>query len=162
MAESTNPVSSPMEREVVITRVFDVPRELAFRAWTDPKHMEQWWGPKGFTNTVEQMDVRPGGAWRIVMHAPDGASYPAQGVYREIVPPERLVFTNNAVDKDGNSIIDGFTTVTFTDQNGKTKLTIETRGVAKVAYAANYLKGMEMGWTQSLEKLAQELAETLA
>jgi len=166
MAESTSPATSPqsdaMEREIVITRVFDAPRELVFRAWTDPKHMEQWWGPKGFTNTVEQMDVRPGGAWRIVMHAPDGNSYPAQGVYREIVPPERLVFTNNAVDKDGNSIIDGFTTVTFAEQDGKTKLTLHTRGVAMVAYAANYLKGMEMGWTQSLEKLADRLASTVS
>ena len=161
MGENTSPTRDGMEREIVITRVFDAPRELVFRAWTDPKHMERWWGPKGFTNTVEQMDVRPGGAWRIVMHAPDGGSYPAQGVYSEIVPPERLVFTNNAVDKDGNSIIDGFTTVTFADQDGKTKLTLHTRGVAMVGYAANYLKGMEMGWTQSLEKLGEELARAI-
>ncbi|MCU1334598.1 MAG: hypothetical protein JWO19_179 [Bryobacterales bacterium] len=148
------------ERELVITRVFDAPRELVFRAWTDAKHMAQWWGPKGFTNTIDQMDVRPGGAWRIIMRAPDGAEYPSQGVYREIVPPERLVFTNTAVDKDGNVIIDGFTTVTFADEDGKTKLTLETRGVAMVAYAADYLKGMETGWTQSLVRLAEELART--
>lgn len=92
------------------------------------------------------------------MCAPDGNEFPAQGVYREIVPPERLVFTNLAVDKDGHVIIDGFTTVAFADQSGKTKLTLETRGVAKVAYAANYLKGMEAGWTQSLERLAESLA----
>src|SRR6185295_20302708 len=79
---------NPMERELVLTRVFDAPRELVFRAWTDPKHMEQWWGPKVFTNRVEKMDVRPGGAWRIIMCAPDGTEYPAQGEYREIVPPE--------------------------------------------------------------------------
>ena len=155
---ATNPASDPMERELTITRVFDAPRELVFRAWTDPTHMAQWWGPKNFTNRVEQMDVRPGGAWRIIMCAPDGNEFPAQGVYREIVPPDRLAFSNLAVDKDGNVIIDGFTTVTFTDHNGKTKLTLETRGVAKVAYAANYLKGMEAGWTQSLERLAESLA----
>ena len=154
---SPNPGGLPMEREIVITRVYDAPRELVFRAWTDPKHMARWWGPKHFTNRVEQMDVRPGGAWRIIMCAPDGAEHPAQGVYREIVPPERLVFTNLAVDKDGNVIIDGFTTVTFDDQNGKTKLTLQTRGVAKVAYAAQYLKGMQMGWTQSLERLGESL-----
>jgi len=71
-----------MEREVVITRIFDAPRELVFHAWTDPQHMARWWGPKVFTNRVEKMDVRPGGAWRIIMCAPDGAEYPAQGVYR--------------------------------------------------------------------------------
>jgi uncharacterized protein YndB with AHSA1/START domain len=148
-----------MERDVVITRVFDAPRELVFRAWTDPKHMAQWWGPKYFTNRVEQMDVRPGGAWRIVMCAPDGAEHPAQGVYREIVPPEQLVFTNDAVDKNGGVIIAGFTTVTFDDQNGKTKLTLRTRGVAMVAYAAQYLQGMETGWTQSLERLAEAVGK---
>jgi uncharacterized protein YndB with AHSA1/START domain len=161
MAASTpgnSPAPDAMEREVVITRIFDAPRELVFQAWTDPKHMAQWWGPKHFTSRVEQMDVRPGGVWRIVMCAPDGGEHPAQGVYREIVPPERLVFTNDAVDKDGNVIIAGFTTVTFADQKGKTKLTLETRGVAKVAYAANYLKGMETGWTQSMERLAESLA----
>ena len=155
---SPNPTALPMERDLVLTRVYDAPRELVFRAWTDPQHMAQWWGPKYFTNRVEQMDVRPGGAWRIVMCAPDGAEYPAQGVYREIAPPERMVFTNTAVDKDGKVIIDGFTTVTFADQNGKTKLTLETRGVAKVDYAANYLQGMEAGWTQSLERLGETLA----
>ena len=154
---SPNPAALPMERDLVITRVYDAPRELVFRAWTDPKHMARWWGPKHFTNRVEQMDVRPGGAWRIIMCAPDGAEHPAQGVYREIVPPARLAFTNDAVDKDGNAIIEGFTTVTFDDQNGKTKLTLTTRGVAKVAYAAQYLQGMEMGWTQSLERLGESL-----
>jgi uncharacterized protein YndB with AHSA1/START domain len=147
-----------MERDLVLTRIFDAPRELVFRAWTDPQHMAQWWGPKHFTNRVEKMDVKKGGAWRIIMCAPDGAEHPCQGVYREIVPPERLVFTNDALDKDGNVIIGGFTTVTFAEQNGKTKLTLETRGVAKVGYAANYLQGMEAGWTQSLERLEQLLS----
>jgi uncharacterized protein YndB with AHSA1/START domain len=147
-----------MERELTITRVYDAPRELVFRAWTDPKHMAQWWGPQHFTNRVEKMDVKAGGAWRIIMCAPDGAEYPCQGVYREIVPPEQLVFTNDAMDKDGNVIIGGFTTVTFAEQDGKTKLTVETRGTAKVGYAANYLQGMEAGWTQSLDRLAAEIA----
>ena len=154
---SPNPAALPMERELEIIRVLDAPRELVFRAWTDPKHMARWWGPKGFTNRVERMDVKTGGAWRIVMCAPDGAEYPAQGVYREIVPPKRLVFTNDAVDQDGNVIIEGFTTVTLDDQNGKTKLTLQTRGVAKVAYAGQYLQGMEMGWTQSLDRLGESL-----
>jgi uncharacterized protein YndB with AHSA1/START domain len=141
------------ERELTITRVFNAPRELVFKAWTDPKQLAEWWGPKSFTNPVCEVDLKPGGALKIVMRAPDGAEYPMKGVFREIVPPSRLVFTNIAVDKDGNPIIEGLTTVTFAEQGGKTKLTLQTRGVAVVDYAAAYLNGMEAGWTQSLEKL---------
>jgi len=141
------------ERELTITRVFNAPREVVFKAWTDPKQLAEWWGPKGFTNPVCEVDPKPGGALKIVMRAPDGAEYPMKGVFREIVPPSRLVFTNIAVDKDGNHIIEGLTTVTFAEEGGKTKLTLQTRGVAVVDYAAAYLNGMEAGWTQSLEKL---------
>jgi len=147
------------EREVVITRIFDAPRALVFKAWTDPKHLKRWWGPKMFTNPVCEVDARVGGAWRIVMRSPDGVDYPCGGVYREIVEPERLVFTNIATDNDGNPILDGLTTVTFEEQGGKTKLTLTTRAVALVDYAAAYLQGMEAGWTQSLESLAEELAK---
>ena len=147
------------EREVVITRIFDAPRALVFQAWTDPKHLKRWWGPKMFTNPVCEVDARVGGAWRIVMRSPDGVDYPCGGVYREIVEPERLVFTNIATDNDGNPILDGLTTVTFEEQGGKTKLTLTTRAVALVDYAAAYLQGMEAGWTQSLESLAEELAK---
>ncbi len=84
---------SPPERDFVITRVFDAPPELVFKAWTDPKHMARWWGPRIMTTPVCEMDVRPGGAYRIVMHAPDGSDYPITGVYREVTPPRRLVMT---------------------------------------------------------------------
>jgi len=141
------------ERELVIIRVFDAPRERVFKAWTDANLLAQWWGPKGFTNPVCEVDPKPGGALRIVMRAPNGAEYPMKGVFREVVPPSRLVFTNIAVDKDGRHIIEGLTTVTFDEEGGKTKLTLQTRGVAVVDYAAAYLQGMEAGWTQSLEKL---------
>jgi uncharacterized protein YndB with AHSA1/START domain len=154
----SNAGAKPIERELVITRVFDAPRELVFQAWIDPKHLSQWWGPKGFMNPVCEVDARVGGAWRIVMRAPDGAEYPGGGVYLEIVEPERLVFTNVAVDKDGNPILDGLTTVTFAEDGGKTKLTLRTRAVGLVSYAAQMLEGMEAGWTQSLERLADELA----
>jgi uncharacterized protein YndB with AHSA1/START domain len=154
----SNTATNFSERELVITRVFDAPRELVFQTWTDPKHLVRWWGPKGFTNPVCEVDLRVGGAWRIVMRAPDGAEYPGGGVYREIVPPERLVFTNGAMDKVGNPIIDGFTTVTFADEGGKTKLTLQTRAAGLVSYAARMLEGMEAGWTQSLERLSEELA----
>jgi uncharacterized protein YndB with AHSA1/START domain len=141
------------ERELIITRVFNAPRELVFKAWTDPKQLAEWWGPKSFTNPVCEVDPKLGGALKIVMRAPGGGEYPMKGVFREIVPPSRLVFTNIAVDKDGNHIIEGLTTVTFADEGGKTKLTLQTRGAAVVDYAVAYLNGMEAGWTQSLEKL---------
>jgi uncharacterized protein YndB with AHSA1/START domain len=147
------------DREVVITRIFDAPRELVFKAWTDPKHLAKWFGPTVFTNPVCEVDLRVGGRWHIVMRGPDGSEYPCGGVYKEIVAPERLAFTNDAVDKDGNPIINGFTTVIFEDQHRKTKLTLRTRGTAMVAYAAAYLQGMEAGWTESLEKLAEQLAK---
>lgn len=154
MAQTGNRSVGYGEREVTITRVFDAPRELVFKAWTEPERLRQWWGPHGFTNPVCEVDARVGGAWRIVMRSPDGREYPCGGVYRELVEPERLVFTNIAMDNEGNPVIDGLTTVLFAEQDGKTKLTLQTRGTAVVDYAAAYLKGMEAGWTQSLERLA--------
>jgi len=146
--------AKPVEREITLTRVFDAPRDRVWKAWTDPQHLARWWGPKGFSNPVCELDARVGGSWRIVMRAPDGAEYPCGGVYREIVALERLVFTNIATDKDGKPIIDGLTTVTFADAGGgKSKLTLHTRGTALVDYAAAYLQGMETGWSQSLDRL---------
>ena len=158
MSEKSNYVAGDKEREVVITRVFDAPRELVFRAWTDPKIMKEWYGPKMFTNTVCELDVRVGGAWHIVMRGPDGTEYPGRGVYREIVKPERLVFTSEATDKDGKVILAGLATVTFAEEGGKTKLTLRVRATAMVDYAVAFLGGMEAGWSQSLDGLAEELA----
>src|SRR5215471_5530713 len=86
---------------VTLIRVFDAPRALVWKAWTDPKMMAQWFGPRGFTNPICELDVRIGGSLRIVMRGPDGTDYPMKGKFREITPPERLVFTNIAIDKDG-------------------------------------------------------------
>ena len=158
MTPSTNVAAQPNERTVVITRVFDAPRELVWKAWTDPKHMAQWWGPRGFTNPVCELDVRPGGTLRIVMRAPDGAEYPMKGVFREILQPERLVFTNIAVDTDGNQLLEGLTNVTLEEHGGKTKLTLRTHAVALVAHAARMLEGMQAGWAQSLERLGAHVA----
>ncbi|MGD0462501.1 MAG: SRPBCC family protein [Tepidisphaeraceae bacterium] len=158
MSEGNKPAVELPSREIVITREFDAPPALVFKAWIDPKHLAAWWGPKNFTNPVCEVDARIGGAWRIVMRAPDGMEYPCGGVYREIVEPERLVFTNIAVDKEGKPIIDGLTTVTFAENGGGTKLTLKTRGTAMIAYAAAYLSGMEAGWTQSLQRLGEHLS----
>src|SRR6266700_4700312 len=120
MAARSSTAAALAERELVITRIFDAPRELVFKVWTDPKHMAQWWGPQGFTNPVCEIDVRPGGALRIVMRAPVGAQHPMRGVFREILEPERLVFTNIAVDADGNHLLEGITKITFAEHGGKT------------------------------------------
>jgi uncharacterized protein YndB with AHSA1/START domain len=141
------------EREITITRLFDAPRAVVFEAWTDPKIMAQWWGPKGFTAPVCEFDARLGGKFRIHMRAPDGAIYPMRGEIREFVPQERLVFTNIAVDGDDKPIIEGLTMVTFADEGGKTRLTVRTGGTAVVDYAVAHLQGMEMGWTMMLDKL---------
>jgi len=141
------------ERTVTLKRTFDAPRALVWKCWTDPKHMAQWFGPTHFTNPVCELDVRPGGALYIVMRAPDGAEYPMKGMFREVVANERLVFTNIAVDKDGNHLLEGETTVTFDEQDGKTTLTLTARAVGLVPQAPQMLAGMEAGWTQSIDKL---------
>ena len=146
------------KREITITRVFDAPRALVFKAWTDASEVAQWWGPKGFTNPVCELDVRVGGAIRIHMRSPDGSVYPMKGEFCEIVPPERLVFTNIALDAADKPIIEGRTTVTFIERGGKTTMTLQTRGRAMVDYAVGYLQGMEMGWSGSIDKLEILLA----
>ena len=153
----SKPAFRPGERVIVLTRVFDAPRDLVFEMWTNPVHLAQWWGPKGFTNPVCEVDLKVGGRWHIVMRAPNGEEFPCRGEYREIRKPERLAFTNIAVDQNDQPVLDGFTSVTFEDLGGKTKLTIETGAAPMVEYAARYLDGMEMGWTMSLEKLAETL-----
>jgi len=146
-------------REVVITRVFDAPRELVWKAWTDPKHLAQWWGPEGFTNPICEIDIRAGGAMRIVMRGPDGVDYPMGGVFREIVKPERLVFTAFAEDQEGNPLLEQHTVITFTDLGGKTRLTVNASAVGVAPIAAQYLQGMEAGWTQSIDRLEKLLAK---
>jgi uncharacterized protein YndB with AHSA1/START domain len=144
----------PVNREFVITRIFDAPRSLVFKMWTDPTHMAQWWGPRGFTNPVCDMDARPGGAIRIVMRGPGGVDYPMTGVFHEIVAPERLVLTTAVDDADGNRVLEVHNTVTFAEHAGKTTLTLRARIVKATAAAAGMLAGMEAGWGQSLERLA--------
>ena len=141
------------ERTVTLTRVYDAPRDLVWRAWTDAKHLAHWFGPSGFTSFVPELDVRVGGALRIVMHGPDGNDYPMKGIFRQVVPPGLLVFSNIAIDKDGNHLLEGETTVILEEQGGKTRLTLHTRAVGLVPIAPQMLAGMEMGWSQSLDKL---------
>jgi uncharacterized protein YndB with AHSA1/START domain len=145
--------SSEAGRELVLTRVLDAPRSLVFEVWTDPKHMAQWWGPHGFTNPVCEVDVRPGGAIRILMRAPSGVDHLMTGTFREIAPPERLVFTAIAMDEDGNFALETLTTVSFAERDGKTTLTVHARVIRATEKAVRMLAGMDAGWSQSLERL---------
>ena len=174
MAETRkSPATESVEKEFVITRVFDAPRELVWKVWTDPKRMAQWWGPRSFTNPVCELDVRPGGAYRIVMRGADGAEYPITGVYREIMEPERLVMTldcsehpaawhdlvkPNRQKGEDNPAGVMLSTVTFEDLNGKTKLTVRVRLDSAAIRDAMLKMGMTEGWSQSLDRLAEALA----
>lgn len=104
------------DRDIVSTRIFRFPRALVFRAWTEPEPLARWWGPKGFTNTFEAFELRPGGEWRFVMHAPDGASFANRCVFVEIAPPARLVF-------DHIEPVHAFrVTATFAERDGGTEV----------------------------------------
>ena len=145
-------------QELVLRRVFDAPRDLVWKVWTDPAHLGQWWGPKGFTNPRCEWDARPGGTIHIDMQAPDGVVYPMSGVFQEVVERERLVFVSSALDENGKSMFDVMNTVTLTEERGKTALTLQARVISVTERAPQHLKGMEMGWTQSFDRLAEYLA----
>jgi uncharacterized protein YndB with AHSA1/START domain len=101
MTAKTDSAAEPLsDREIVTTRVFDAPRELVFKAWTDPDHLAQWWGPKGFTNTFQEFDMRPGGIWRFVMHGPDGVDHKNKSVFVEVVKPGRKVYAVEANEQN--------------------------------------------------------------
>lgn len=110
------------ERELVLLRVFNAPRELVWRAWTEPQHIVKWWGPRGFTTTSEVMDVRPGGEWRHVMHGPDGTDYPNHTIFKEVLKPERIVFTNTGGKTKQD--VEFESTWRFEDLGRKTRVTV--------------------------------------
>ncbi|HTF32610.1 MAG TPA: SRPBCC domain-containing protein [Myxococcota bacterium] len=141
--------------ELTITRVFDAPRALVFKVWTDARHLAQWWGPKGFTNPRCETELRPGGAIRIDMQGPDGVTYPMTGVFHEIIEPERLFFTTCAhADENGNPRLEVLNTVSFAERNGKTVVTLRAVVVKSTPEVLAALEGMEEGWSQSLDRLA--------
>lgn len=146
------------DAEVTLVRILDAPRDLVWKAWTDPQQLAQWWGPKDFTNPVCEIDVRRGGKILIHMRGPDGTVYPMTGVFREIDPPTRLAFADTALDMDGKVLLEGFTVVTFEEQAGKTKLTVESIAKAMVPDAIAMCEGMEQGWAESLDRLADLVA----
>ncbi|MGH7631663.1 MAG: SRPBCC domain-containing protein [Gemmatimonadales bacterium] len=162
MAEESHssgiPVASSTERQLVITRSINAPRELVFQAWTHPEHLVHWWGPRGFTTPVCEMDVRPGGTFRITLRSPEGENYRIKGVYHEIVAPERLVYTNGW-DEAGRPGQESLVTVTFADEDGRTKLAILTEFASAADFETFKGMGVIEGWTESLERLAGHLAK---
>jgi len=135
--------------EMILTRVFDAPRELMWKLWTEREHIGKWWGPKGFTLPGCEMDFRTGGTYRFVMRGPDGRDNPFHGVYREVIRNERIVFTAILDDLPGHELL---TTVTFADVGGKTKLTV--RQTTPPGEAG---RGQNQGWSETLERLADHL-----
>lgn len=114
--KAADSVTASSHREFVATRVFDVPRERLFRAWTDPEQLARWWGPNGFTNTFQEFDLRPGGSWRFVMRGPNGVEHPNENVFVEIVEPERLVLHHLG------PVHEFVATFLFEDLGGRTRL----------------------------------------
>ncbi len=150
------------ESELVITRIFDAPRDIVFTVWTDPDEVKKWWGPKGFTCPTALIDLRVGGSYLLDMRAPDGKDYWSTGTFREIVVPERIVSNDSFADENGNIVpashyglsgdypLETLLTVTFEAVDGRrTKLTIRHSG-APASDAADE----RQGWNESLDKLA--------
>jgi uncharacterized protein YndB with AHSA1/START domain len=167
VAAKNSPATEPAEPVLVLTRVFDAPRELVWKAWTEPEHFVRWWGPKGFTVPFCKIDLRPGGVMHFCMRSPEGRDFWNKGVFREVVEPERIVSTDTFADEEGNLIepahygmspdwpSETLLTVTFVEHEGKTKLSLRHEVPESVAER----NGARQGWTETLDRLAEYLAE---
>jgi len=141
-------------KELTLTRVFNAPRELVFRAWTDEKELAKWWGPIGFTAPVCELDLRPGGKIVIQMLHRDFPNHWMGGHFQEIVPPERIVFVSTASNgRDGAPLMEVLNTITFAEEHGKTTLTVHAAVKRVAPEMAMSLLGMDQGWNESLDKL---------
>jgi len=138
------------DREIVSERVFPMPPERVFAAWTDPERLARWWGPAGFTNTFEAFDLRPGGVWRFVMHGPNGTDYQNESVFVDVAPPERIVFDHVCAPRFRM-------TITFTPDGSRTALT--WRMLFETAEECERMKPVAVPANeQNFDRLAQELA----
>ena len=154
MVAATSFAADTTHRELIVTRVIDAPRRLVFKAWTQPEQVARWWGPKGFTTTFCDMDIRPGGKFRFCMRSPTGTDHWKRGVYREVVAPERIIFTFAWEDAAGNPGHELLTTVTFANQGSKTKLTLHQAVFETVEGCDDH----RSGWTSCLERFADYMA----
>jgi uncharacterized protein YndB with AHSA1/START domain len=153
------------KKDLIITRIFDAPRELVWKAWTEPERMKKWWGPKIFTAPVIKIDLRIGGKYLSCMRGPDGKDYWSTGVYREIVPRERIVVTDSFADENGNVVpashygmtedwpLELLVTVTFEEIGGKTRMILRHEGIPE-----GLMKDLtQTGWSESFNKLADSI-----
>lgn len=152
-AAGSSATAKPATAELAITRVFDAPRELVFDAWTEPARLVQWWGPKGFTIPSCEMDVRPGGAWRVCMRDAAGGDHWVRGVYREIDEPERLVFSWAWEDPQGKLGHETVVALSFAEEGERTKLTLHHA----IFESENARDQHQSGWASTLEKLTEYL-----
>lgn len=148
-------IASVQGREIVVTRLFRAPRDLVYRTWTDPDHLPKWWGPKGFAITVQEIDVRPGGVWRYVMHGPDGTDYDNLITYVEIDEPERIVYSHGDAAEPEQFRV----TVTFAERDGGTELTMTSqfKSVEALQYVVKEYGAVE-GAKSTMERLGEHLA----
>lgn len=158
---STNSTSTPpktLSREFTLTRTFDAPRQLVYRAWTDAAHVANWWIPgPGFTAPVCEIDARPGGSLRIDMRDSSGFVFSNVGTFFETVEPERLVHTVNYLDAAGHAMIANLNTVTLEERSGRTTVTLHARAVHVAPDAMMALEGMEEGWNNCLDHLVERV-----
>ncbi len=156
-ASSTLQVTTPSDREIVMTRTFDAPRELVFEAWTRPEHVRHWWGWRSSTMIVCEADVRPGGSWRYVTREENGMEVPFTGIYQEVTPPERVVHTAIFDVEPFNAGDPALTTVTFTEEGGRTVVTTTTLYPSREIRDGVLESGMESGAAESYDRLAEHL-----
>jgi uncharacterized protein YndB with AHSA1/START domain len=159
--ESPGLLLPPDQPTLTITRVFNAPRSLVWKMFSDPYHLSQWWGPHGFTNPVCELDFRVGGRWYHVMRGPDGREYPADSTFVEIVPPERIVYRNRVVENEvweGNPPPSFVRTLTFTEADGRTTLTLFAEFDTMEHREAATRRGFVQGTLESYERLAAHVA----
>lgn len=150
-----NDAANTTDLELSITRVFDAPRDLVWKAWTEPERMARWFGPRGFTSTVQHNELYSGGGYRIHMRGPEGDDHWTQGVFREVTPPERLVMTGAWVDAAGNPKgPETLLTIILEEQGHKTRLTLRQVGFESVTSR----DGHGHGWNSSFDCLEEYLA----
>ena len=154
MASKELKVTTPSDREIVMTRVFDAPRDLVFEAHTSCEHMARWWGPRNFETVSCEIDFRPGGAWRLVHRGPDGEVPGFRGEYRDIVRPERIVWTFEWEGMPGHVSVD---TLTLQEQDGKTTLTATSVFDSVEDRDGMLGSGMETGAAETYDRLDEYL-----
>jgi uncharacterized protein YndB with AHSA1/START domain len=157
-SQNASTLTLPSDREIVMTRDFDAPRELVFKAYTDPDAIPQWWGLRANTTTVAMMDVRPGGRWRFVQRDPAGVEYGFNGEYREVVPPERLVSTFEFEGLPGHVVTDTATFIAL--PGGRTRVTVTSHFASQEDRDGMLQSGMEGGANETWDRLAELLARS--